>query len=93
MYSLIEYEKDEGVNMLALQGYYDGNVVQTLEKIPAEKNQKVIITILDEFIEETPVNSKRQSARGSLSQYANAELLEDEKSAWEKAVIEKYGNA
>ena len=35
--------------MLALQGYYDGNTVQTLEKIQAKKNQKLIITILDEF--------------------------------------------
>lgn len=27
--------------MLALQGYYDGNAVQTLEKIQAKKNQKL----------------------------------------------------
>ena len=26
--------------MLALQGYYDGNMVRTLEKIHAKKNQK-----------------------------------------------------
>ena len=37
--------------MMALQGYYDGNSVQTLEKIQAKKNQKLVITILDEFIE------------------------------------------
>ena len=37
--------------MVSLNGYYDGNTVQTLEKIQAKKNQKVIITILDEFIE------------------------------------------
>ena len=29
--------------MLALQGYYDGNMVRTLEKIHAKKNQKLII--------------------------------------------------
>ena len=27
--------------MLALQGYYDGNMVRTLEKIHAKKNQKL----------------------------------------------------
>lgn len=78
--------------MLALQGYYDGNAVQTLEKIEAKKNQKLIITILDEFIDEVP-EEKINSARGSLSKYANPELLKEENSAWEKAVIEKYGNA
>lgn len=78
--------------MLALQGYYDGNTVQTLEKIQAKKNQKLIITILDEFVEEVP-EVKIRSARGSLSEYANPELLKEESSAWEKAVIEKYGNA
>lgn len=78
--------------MLALQGYYDGNAVQTLEKIEAKKNQKLIITILDEFIEEVP-QVKVGSARGSLSEYANPELVKEEGSAWEKAVIKKYGNA
>lgn len=78
--------------MLALQGYYDGNTVQTLEKIQAKKNQKLIITVLDEFIEETPAR-KGDSARGSLSKYANPELWEEEKNAWKKAAIEKYGDA
>lgn len=78
--------------MLALQGYYDGKTVQTLEKIQAKKNQKLIITILDEFIEEVP-EKKVCSARGLLSKYANPELQKEESSAWEKAVIEKYENA
>lgn len=78
--------------MLALQGYYDGNTVQTLEKIQAKKNQKLIITVLDEFIEEEPEH-KIHSARGSLAEYAKPELMNEEKSAWEKAVIEKYGDA
>ncbi|MDD6070226.1 MAG: hypothetical protein PUC12_05330 [Clostridiales bacterium] len=77
--------------MLALQGYYDGNTVQPLEKIQAKKNQKLIITILDEFIQEVP-ETTMHSARGLLSEYANLELMKEEKSAWEKAVIEKYGN-
>lgn len=38
--------------MLALEGYYDGTSVQTFQQIQAKKNQKLIITILDEFVEE-----------------------------------------
>lgn len=79
--------------MLALQGYYDGNTVQVMEKIHAQKNQKLIITILDEFIEETPVQTEKKSARGSLEKYANPKLRNQEEAAWEKAVVEKYENA
>lgn len=78
--------------MLALQGYYDGQKIQTLEAIQAEKNQKVIITVLDEFVEEMPVR-KGHSARGLLSEYADTGLWEKEKTAGEKAVAEKYADA
>lgn len=80
--------------MLALQGYFDGNEVRTLEQIHAKKNQKLIITILDEFIDESILgHNKKQTARGLLAEYANPELQKEEQSAWEKAVGEKYGNA
>lgn len=78
--------------MIAVSGYYDGNVIQALEKLQVKKNQKLIITILDEFLEEAPANIERQSARGVLAQYANPELQKEEQQAWEKAVIQKYGN-
>ena len=65
--------------MLTLSGYYDGNTVQTLEKIQAKKNQKVIITILDEFIEESSSKIRTtESARGSLAKYANPKLWDKE---------------
>ena len=80
--------------MVSLNGYYDGNTVQTLEKIHAKKNQKVIITILDEFIEESPPKIRTtESARGSLAKYANPSLWGKEKTAWEEEVGEKHGNA
>lgn len=80
--------------MLALQGYFDGNEVKTLEKIHARKNQKLIITILDEFVEESSLkDSKKTSAKGILSEYANPELQKEEESAWQKAMEEKYGSA
>ena len=65
--------------MVSLNGYYDGNTVQTLEKIHAKKNQKVIITILDEFIEESSSKIRTtESARGSLAKYANPKLWDKE---------------
>lgn len=79
--------------MLALEGYYDGENVQTLGKMQAQKNQKLIITILDEFVEELPKKKGVQTTRGMLAKYADSKLREQEKSAWEKAVVEKYGNA
>ena len=51
-----------------------------MEKINAKKNQKVIITVLDEFIDEIPRNNGG-SARGSLSKYANVDLWEEENGA------------
>lgn len=82
-----------GEEMLVLEGYYDGENVKTIEKIHARKNQKLIITILDEFVEELPQKKEPQSARGMLAKYANPNLREQEASAWEKAVAEKYDNA
>ena len=77
--------------MLAVQGYYDGTSIQTLETINAKPNQRVIITIMDEFI--TPsVNSQKKSMRGILSEYADPKLAEKEKGAWERAMVEKHGN-
>lgn len=78
--------------MLALEGYYDGTRVQTLGKIQAQKNQKLIITILDEFVEEFPQKKDEHSVRGMLAEYADPGLREQEATAWEKAVVEKYGN-
>ena len=78
--------------MLAVQGYYDGVMIKPLEKINAKPNQRVIITIMDEYVEPTRV-LRKEGMRGILSQYANPSLAEREKGAWERAVVEKYGNA
>lgn len=63
-----------------------------IRKDSGKKNQKLIITILDEFMEETP-KVERHSVRGALSEYANPERMKEESSAWEKAVVKKYGDA
>lgn len=77
--------------MLAVQGYFDGVSIKPLEKVIAKPNQRVIITVMDEFVE--PVKTiRKKGIRGILSQYANPALAEKEKGAWERAVAEKYGN-
>ena len=77
--------------MLAVQGYYDGAVFKPLEKITAKPNQRVIITIMDEFVE--PANVARQKGmRGALAQYADPALAKKEKDAWERGAAEKHGN-
>ena len=76
--------------MLAVQGYYDGVSIRPLEAITAKPNQRVIITIMDEFVE--PAKEEQQKGmRGVLAQYADPELAKQEKGAWERAAVGKYG--
>ena len=75
--------------LAAVKGYYDGESIRTLEKVNVRKNQKVIITILDEYVEDEK-HSVAGSARGMLAEYANPSLWEQEEGAWERAVSENY---
>ena len=77
--------------MQAIQGYYDGTAIRLLEKISAKPNQRVIITIMDEYVE--PAETvHRKDMRGVLAQYADPTLREKEKGAWERAAVGKYGS-
>ncbi len=76
--------------MLAVQGYYDGTTIKPLEKLNAKPNQRVIITIMDEFIEPEKI-VRRNGLRGALAQYADPALTETEKGAWERAAVDKNG--
>ena len=75
--------------LAAVKGYYDGESIRALEKVNARKNQKVVITILDEYIEDEK-HSVPESTRGMLAEYANPALWEQEEGAWERAVSENY---
>ena len=75
--------------MLVLPAYYDGNSVKTVDDYKFSKNQKLMITVLDED-EEKKINEIK-SLRGSLSKYADPNLIENEKTAWGKAMGEKHG--
>ncbi|MBR1761125.1 MAG: hypothetical protein IJ741_08100 [Schwartzia sp.] len=50
--------------MLAAAGYYDGVVVRPLDAIAAKPNQRVMITILDDFVasDEIAVHEKRSKS-------------------------------
>ena len=75
--------------MKSINGYFDGSVVRPLEKVDAKQNQKVIITLTDEFIENRQIGA--ESAKGILSKYANPALIGEEEGAWERAVAENNG--
>ena len=47
--------------MEALQGYYDGVSIRPLGKVKAKPNQKVVITIMDEFVVPEKVERKKES--------------------------------
>ena len=46
--------------MLAVQGYYDGAAFQPLEKTKVLPNQKVIITIMDDFVEKPKASEEER---------------------------------
>ena len=74
---------------MTVQGYYDGTTIQLLENITAKPNQKVMITIMDEFVEPAQ-RTQVKNLRGILSEYANPALVGQEKEAWERAASEKF---
>lgn len=76
---------------MTVRGYYDGVNVVLLEEIAAKPNQKVIVTITDEFMEPAQ-QTRKKSLRGALSAYANEDLAAQEKGAWERAAAEKHGH-
>ena len=78
--------------MLTVNGYYDGATIKPLEKIKAKPNQRVIITIMDEYVEPVHVDGGK-TMRGILAQYADPQLAKKEKGAWERAAVEKHGHS
>ena len=73
--------------MTTIAAYFDGNSVQTLEDAPLKRNQRLLINVLDEFLD---TNAGVKALRGGLSKYANPELRSQESSAWASAVEEKH---
>ena len=77
--------------MQTVEGYYDGMNIKPLGRVRARPNQRLVITIMDEFIGPRKV-AERESSRGILAKYANPELAAQEEGAWERAMLEKHGD-
>ena len=67
---------------MSITGYYDGSVIHVDE--PLQVNQKVIVIPIENEMD------LEESAAGGLRKYANPSLIEQEKDAWRKAVLEKH---
>ncbi len=37
--------------MIAVQAYYDGNSIKPMEEITFKQNQRIILTVMDEFVD------------------------------------------
>ena len=75
--------------MISIPAYFDGNTVRPLDNYTFSKNQKLFILIQDD--NETGNADGIKALRGSLSKYANPDLIPKEKEAWGEAMREKYG--
>lgn len=73
--------------MTTIAAYFDGRSVQILENVPLKRNQRLLITVLDEFFD---TEAGVKALRGGLSKYANPELRLQERSAWASAVEKKH---
>ena len=62
--------------MLAFKGYFNGERIVTLEKIKLNENQKVIITVLDEYIKEKHDDKPYKKYIGSLDLQSFNEINE-----------------
>ena len=59
--------------MMAVQAYYDGVHIKPLEPISVKRNQKIILTIRDEYVDEeqtlAPVATASMQAFNNLQKY------------------------
>ena len=81
--------------MLTIEGIYDGKTIEPLKEIPFKKKKKVVITFLDEVLENTglelgidPIRALRGCAKGSnLNEKmleSRREDIELEEAKWRK---------
>ncbi|MBO7638631.1 MAG: hypothetical protein J6Y16_02805 [Treponema sp.] len=75
--------------MISIPAYFDGNTVRLIGDYTFEKNQKLMITVVEDIKENKSAGIK--SLRGCLSKYANPDLVPKEKEAWATAMEEKHG--
>ncbi len=63
--------------MLAVKGFFNGDRIVPLEKVPIKENQKVIITILDEYMQKKDdLEKPHRKFMGKLDNESCKEILE-----------------
>lgn len=63
--------------MLAVNGFFNGDRIVALEKVSIKENQKVIITILDEFVQKKECMEKpHRKFMGRLDNESCKEIFE-----------------
>lgn len=75
--------------MLAANGYYNGKEIVLLDKVTVKTNQKVIVTVLDEFI-----NAKEKNAKSCLKYFGkldDASFKEIEEALKETEKVDENG--
>lgn len=77
--------------MEAIRKVVDSNKLSVIMDLPnSMKNRQVEVIILPVAEKDKAKTSK--SMKGVLNRYADTKLEEQEKGAWEKAMVQKYGN-
>ena len=65
--------------MMAVPAYYDGESIKPLEPFTAKPNQKIVITVLDDFLESSMTKKPRiGAARGKFKAPDDIDFCNDE---------------
>ena len=68
--------------MIALPAYFDGNTVRTVDAYQFHKNQKLVITVLDDTETQKAIgNTQAEKAEKLRALYAIAGILSDNEAA------------
>ena len=73
--------------MVAANAYYDGHSIRLLDRLPAKKNQRLKIEVLDDFM--PAQNDTVASLRGFFHVDTTEEMREKEKSVWAESVEDR----
>lgn len=75
--------------MIAVKGFFNGDRIVMLEKPPIKQNQKVIVTILDEYIQKEKSQKPHREFMGMLDNESCREILDAIKDC-EKVDIDEW---
>ena len=70
----------------------DSDMLNGIFNLPQSLRNKKVEVIILPVENERVLTPKSSSAFGCLKKYANPALMQQEKGAWEQAMVEKYAN-